>query len=125
MEEKKIELYLHIPFCSRKCEYCDFLSGPADQKRQREYVEALKREIAASGKKEEVCSVFFGGGTPSLLPAEWMEELMESLAEQFRLAEDAEISMEANPGTLTAEKTFRLQKSRDQQAESGLSVSQE
>lgn len=104
MEEKKIELYLHIPFCSRKCDYCDFLSGPADQKRQREYVEALKREIAASGKKEEVSSVFFGGGTPSLLPAEWMEELMESLTEQFRLAEDAEISMEANPGTLTAEK---------------------
>ena len=59
MEEKKIELYLHIRFCSRKCDYCDFLSGPADQKRQREYVEALKREIAASGKKEEVCSVFF------------------------------------------------------------------
>ena len=69
--KKELELYLHIPFCIRKCEYCDFLSGPADEKSRRVYLDAMLRELAAVGpqaKEYEVISVYIGGGTPSLLP---------------------------------------------------------
>ena len=77
--KKALELYLHIPFCIRKCEYCDFLSGPADERNRRTYLDALLRELAAVGPQAEdyeVTSVYIGGGTPSLLPGEWMEKLM-------------------------------------------------
>ena len=103
--KKELELYLHIPFCIRKCEYCDFLSGPADEKSRRVYLDAMLRELAAVGpqaKEYEVISVYIGGGTPSLLPGDWMEELMEVVRDTYCLKKDAEISMEANPGTLTA-----------------------
>ena len=102
--KKELELYLHIPFCIRKCEYCDFLSGPADEKSRRIYMDALLRELAAVGpqaKDYEITSVYIGGGTPSLLPGAWMEELMEQVRDTYCLKNDAEISMEANPGTLT------------------------
>ena len=66
---KKLELYLHIPFCAKKCAYCDFLSAPAGRKTQEAYIEALKKEILAFPEKEKyrVSTVFFGGGTPSIL----------------------------------------------------------
>ena len=63
--KKELELYLHIPFCIRKCEYCDFLSGPADEKSRRVYLDAMLRELAAVGpqaKEYEVISVYIGGG---------------------------------------------------------------
>lgn len=104
--KKALELYLHIPFCIRKCEYCDFLSGPADERNRRTYLDALLRELAAVGPQAEdyeVTSVYIGGGTPSLLPGDWMEKLMAGVREGYCLAKDAEISMEANPGTLTKE----------------------
>lgn len=97
--KKELELYLHIPFCIRKCEYCDFLSGPADEKSRRVYLDAMLRELAAVGpqaKEYEVISVYIGGGTPSLLPGDWMEELMEVVRDTYCLKKDAEISMEAN-----------------------------
>ena len=102
MDGRELELYLHIPFCIRKCAYCDFLSWAASSEKQREYVEALKREIRAWGETGEyrVTSVFFGGGTPSVLPGEWLWELMEEVREAFSLETAAEISLEANPGTL-------------------------
>lgn len=102
--KKELELYLHVPFCIRKCEYCDFLSGPADKKSRRTYLDAMLRELAAMGPRTEeyeVTSVYIGGGTPSLLSGEWMEELMEGVRRGYCLRKDAEISMEANPGTLT------------------------
>lgn len=104
--KKALELYLHIPFCIRKCEYCDFLSGPVDERNRRTYLDALLRELAAVGPQAEdyeVTSVYIGGGTPSLLPGDWMEKLMAGVREGYCLAKDAEISMEANPGTLTKE----------------------
>lgn len=102
MDGRELELYLHIPFCIRKCAYCDFLSWATSSEKQREYVEALKREIRAWGGTGEyrVTSVFFGGGTPSVLPGEWLWELMEEVREAFSLETAAEISLEANPGTL-------------------------
>ncbi len=104
--KKELELYIHIPFCIRKCEYCDFLSGPASPKRQREYVNALCQEIRACGDygEYEVSSIFFGGGTPSILSGEWLAEIMEEIYKYFDVCENAEISIEANPGTVTEEK---------------------
>lgn len=103
---KKLELYLHIPFCVRKCDYCDFLSAPAERETQKQYAEALKREIAAFPyeKEYEVCSVFFGGGTPSILPAEEIAEVMQLLWQKFCFTPDTEITLECNPGTADAEK---------------------
>lgn len=103
---REIELYLHIPFCAQKCGYCDFLSGPGDLERQRQYKDALLGEIRASKMTGDVrvTSVFVGGGTPSLLPGEWMEEILACVRENFILTGVAEISLEANPGTVTPEK---------------------
>lgn len=106
---KDLELYIHIPFCVRKCAYCDFLSGPADKKTMECYVEKLIDEIGAhatckSISETAVTSIFFGGGTPSLLSGSQMQRVMEALKEHFEISEDAEISMEANPGTVTKDK---------------------
>lgn len=106
MKMREIQLYLHIPFCIRKCDYCDFLSGPADESARRLYTEALIREIAAMGRRTEaaVSTIFIGGGTPSVLPGGWIEEILGQIHDSFHLLPDAEISMEANPGTVTPEK---------------------
>lgn len=103
---RKLELYIHIPFCAKKCAYCDFLSAPAGIAIQSAYVQALKHEIRQFPDKKnyEVCSVFFGGGTPSLLPAEWIAEIMELLTAEFCISPDAEISIECNPGTADMKK---------------------
>ncbi|MEG1780115.1 MAG: radical SAM family heme chaperone HemW [Clostridium sp.] len=109
-----LELYIHIPFCMKKCLYCDFLSFAADDKIKERYVEALIKEIRTMGKfyeeddlkcgiTYEVCSVFFGGGTPSVLKAEQTIAIMKAVKESFRIAESCEITTEANPGTLSAE----------------------
>lgn len=104
--KKELELYIHIPFCVKKCDYCDFLSGPADAGRQREYVEALKKEIknCKDYAAYQVSSVFIGGGTPSILPGEMIGEIMETVREKFELIPNAEISIEANPGTVDRKK---------------------
>ena len=102
-----MELYIHIPFCIRKCAYCDFLSGPQTQEVIGKYVDALITEIASYqdwAKPYCVCSVFVGGGTPSVLHAEQMERVFATLRETFEIAQDAEVTIEANPGTVTREK---------------------
>ena len=99
---KQLELYLHIPFCAKKCAYCDFLSEPAGRKRQHEYVKALEKEIELfpyNKEKYHISTVFFGGGTPSLLRSEQIVELMERMKNKFIFEEDAEVSIECNPGT--------------------------
>lgn len=103
MKNQQMEIYVHIPFCVRKCDYCDFLSGPWTREVQSAYVEAVLREIDATDVTKEVSSVFFGGGTPSLLPAGQLIRILERLAEHFTISEHAEISLEANPGTVTKE----------------------
>lgn len=123
-----MELYVHIPFCVQKCKYCDFLSAPAAKQVQNAYMDALLAEIRAAARKlgkteptgggsvgggsvgggsagggnadaRIVTSVFVGGGTPSAVDAVRIARLMETIGEEFALAEDAEISMEINPGT--------------------------
>ena len=101
-----LELYVHIPFSVRKCQYCDFLSGPSDEETKDRYIEALLKEIRAAEHTEdyEIVSVFIGGGTPSALKAEAIASIMRTLQEQFFFCEDAEVTIEANPGTVDLEK---------------------
>ena len=101
-----LELYVHIPFCVRKCQYCDFLSGPSDEETKDRYIEALLKEIRAAEHTEdyEIVYVFIGGGTPSALKAEAIASIMSTLQEQFFFCEDAEVTIEANPGTVDLEK---------------------
>lgn len=115
MSNKKLELYVHIPFCVKKCDYCDFLSGPAGESTMKAYTGALLAEMegvraAGTGAGHEIVSLFIGGGTPSLLDASDMERILETLRKLFSFSPDAEITIEANPGTLTAEKLNRYRK---------------
>ncbi len=104
MIKKELELYVHIPFCVRKCAYCDFLSAPADMQERTLYVDALTKEIRA--EKEEyrnykVSTIFLGGGTPSVLGEDEIAEIFRALYESFDISDSAEITMEVNPGTVT------------------------
>jgi len=112
-KRKPLELYVHIPFCIRKCAYCDFVSGPGTKAMQKEYEEALLAEIDAAEEtaEREVISVFFGGGTPSAVDAGMLARVMEKLRSKYVFSEDAEITLEANPGTLDAEKLKCYRKS--------------
>ena len=104
---RELELYVHIPFCVQKCAYCDFLSAPANDAGKAEYVDALKKEIQRHREialSYQVSSVFVGGGTPSILSYEQMEEIFQMLRQVFTIDTDAEITIEANPGTVTEEK---------------------
>lgn len=111
--KKELELYFHIPFCVQKCSYCDFLSAPATKQTQQRYMEALLKETV--GRSEEyaeyvVVSIFIGGGTPSVVEPEWIERLMETVYGCYQVAGEAEITMEANPGTVKAEQLQRYRK---------------
>ena len=102
-----MELYLHMPFCVRKCAYCDFLSFPTDQETQNLYTRRLREDIDAMEKKYgdiPVDTIFIGGGTPSVPDSALIVGIMEHVRKAFHVAEGAEISMEANPGTVTREK---------------------
>ena len=104
---QELELYLHIPFCVQKCAYCDFLSAPAGDAAKEEYVDALKQEIKRYRKMARsyrVSSVFVGGGTPSILSCGQILEIFKTLRQVFAIQSDAEITIEANPGTVTKEK---------------------
>lgn len=106
-KEQELELYAHIPFCVRKCGYCDFLSGTAEESTREAYLLALAREIRRAGQDAEECravSVFFGGGTPTVLTGGQLSRLLSEIKKSFRLAGDCEITLEANPGTLDPEK---------------------
>ncbi len=106
-KEQELELYVHIPFCVRKCGYCDFLSGTAEESTREAYLLALAREIRRAGQDAEGCravSVFFGGGTPTVLTGGQLSRLLSEIKKSFRLAGDCEITLEANPGTLDPEK---------------------
>lgn len=99
-----LQLYLHFPFCKRKCFYCDFCSAPADAGTVAAYCSALKKEICLTAEKypgAKVSTVFLGGGTPTLVPGAQMRGVLEKLRRCFDLLPDAEITAEGNPGTLS------------------------
>ncbi|HEY5998833.1 MAG TPA: radical SAM family heme chaperone HemW [bacterium] len=103
--EPAFGVYVHIPFCVAKCGYCDFASVPLARGALEPYLDALVREIdAAPERGRAAATVFFGGGTPSLLAGAQIGRLLAALRATFAVAPDAEITLEANPGTIDAEK---------------------
>ena len=106
---EKLGIYVHIPFCKKKCKYCDFISFSCDEEIYTKYVEALINEIKNTSKNiissiHEVSTIYIGGGTPSLIDAKYIEEIIETIYQNIRVAGNAEITIEVNPGTVTREK---------------------
>lgn len=112
--KKELGLYVHIPFCMSKCSYCDFCSFDNKIDKKQEYLEMLKKEIRLYS---DICkdyilkTIFIGGGTPTILEAHELEGLIEEIKENFEIKKDAEITIEANPGTLDINKLKALKKS--------------
>lgn len=113
-ENKILGLYIHIPFCVAKCSYCDFLSSPCDEHTKFAYYQALLKEIQLQGKlyglkgtNRRISTIFFGGGTPSILNSDYICGIMDTIKDNFCLMENAEISIECNPGTLSKEKLLK------------------
>ena len=101
-------IYVHIPFCLRKCRYCDFCSFVGQADKMHAYTSSLLSELR--GRAEEyhlrgkrVDTIFFGGGTPSLMPIECMTAILREIRALFSVSEDAEITLEANPATADLE----------------------
>lgn len=102
--DKEIELYIHIPFCVKKCDYCDFLSFPSNPETREYYVNALCSEIELKAKKlsdRKVTSIYIGGGTPSTLESKLIIKIMNTLDNTFSISRDAEVTIEYNPGTVS------------------------
>ena len=114
---KKLGIYIHIPFCVKKCQYCDFLSfgvgrSFAGSAMERDYIEALIKEIESEKETEDwvVDTVFFGGGTPSVVSPLSIEKVLCKLHEKYQFADCPEITMEVNPGTVTEKSLFEYRK---------------
>lgn len=105
--KKPLGLYVHIPFCIKKCRYCDFLSAPADDSVKKQYVEALCKEIKnykELTKEYALATIYFGGGTPSVLEVSLLEQLLAVIRQTFDAGMTEEITIEVNPGTVSPEK---------------------
>ena len=108
--KRPLGLYLHFPFCVRKCRYCDFLSFPSDEAGREIYLKRLKEEIKARGAAYQdynIETLFIGGGTPSLMTGQQLTELLDTVRASFHVAPVGEWTMECNPGTTDAE-TLRI-----------------
>lgn len=104
---KRLSIYIHIPFCIKKCKYCDFLSYPAPEGEQEAYVAMLLTEIEKQSffyRDYQVISVFIGGGTPSVLEGKAIESILCKLKEKYNFVKSPEITIEVNPGTVTEDK---------------------
>lgn len=106
MNRKSLGIYIHIPFCVQKCLYCDFVSEPASLEIKRNYVNQLLKEIAFYNfdNKYMVDTIFIGGGTPSVLDADWIKAILCKLEDGFEISYDCECTIEVNPGTVDLEK---------------------
>lgn len=104
---KNLGIYIHIPFCKKKCEYCDFVSFSGTQNMQKEYVEVLNLDIKNSAKlvsDYKVDTIYFGGGTPSYIESKYIVDILKSIKDNYKVAKNAEITIEVNPGTVDKEK---------------------
>ena len=113
---KRLGIYVHIPFCAKKCDYCDFYSLASSEDEKKAYIEALKREIREASKKVSdeyrVYTIYFGGGTPSIIKAYYIKEILDEIRSGFKLYEDGffpEITIECNPKTVDMEKLLVYQ----------------
>ena len=108
---KRLGIYVHIPFCAKKCNYCDFYSLASGEDEKKSYIEALKREIQKISKRVstdyQVYTIYFGGGTPSIIKADYIKEVLDVIKSHFKLYKDdfyPEITIECNPKTVDMEK---------------------
>ena len=106
---KEIGIYIHIPFCKKKCNYCDFISFQNKNEYIEQYINCLKKEIEESIKIENieeiiVRTIYIGGGTPSYISSNYIVDLIKEIKEKYKITADAEITIEVNPGTVTREK---------------------
>ncbi len=104
MVKKNAGIYVHIPFCVKKCLYCDFLSGVGDEKIFREYTDAIVREIESYrelAKNYKISTIYFGGGTPTVLPMVYLKKIVEKIKSSFDTDDVTEFTVEGNPGTIT------------------------
>ena len=101
-------IYVHIPFCKKKCDYCDFISFPYGEEMQRKYVDAVLAEIEYRSKNDgaprEINTIYFGGGTPSFINHEEIIRILDKIKSLYKIAPDCEITIEVNPGTVSIEK---------------------
>lgn len=103
MNDKMI--YVHIPFCETKCFYCDFVSGKYDEETKQQYINELKNEIILNkNPKQPISSIFIGGGTPSCIKKEYLKQIIETIRQNFDVVQNAEITIEANPCSISFEK---------------------
>ena len=113
---KELELYIHIPFCVRKCKYCDFLSAPAGRRERQEYVDSLCEKLRSYrdiAKAYHVVRIFLGGGTPSILTGEQILQIFAAIRGAFSVDGDAEITLECNPGTVAGSGAEEMGLSRE------------
>ncbi len=103
MEKKDIGIYIHIPFCKKKCDYCDFISYCGKDNIIPQYIEAVKKEIDILNIKSQITTIYIGGGTPSYIESKYIKDIMEKIKNK-NIAENVEITIEVNPGTVTKEK---------------------
>lgn len=108
---KKIGIYVHIPFCVKKCSYCDFISFENKEEKKDEYVEVLKKEIEnCKYSGFDVGTIYIGGGTPSYIDSHYIIEIIQKIREKFIVTQNAEITIEVNPGTVNIEKLHDYRK---------------
>ena len=103
MKNKEVGIYVHIPFCKRKCDYCDFISYSNKDSKIEEYVESVKKEIELQKIKSEITTVYIGGGTPSYIESKYIKDIINEVKKK-NISENSEITIEVNPGTVTLEK---------------------
>ena len=107
MQDTELGIYVHIPFCKKKCDYCDFVSFWGMEEIIEQYIQCLINEIenkAKQFKDRNVKTIYFGGGTPSYIESKYITRVLENISKNFKVNLDAEITIEANPGTVTKEK---------------------
>ena len=99
-------IYVHIPFCRKKCKYCDFISFASYEEKYKEYAECLIKEIRNKKieKPKAISTIYLGGGTPSILESEDIVKILNAIKERFEIEENCEITIEVNPGTITKQK---------------------
>ena len=106
---KELGIYIHIPFCKQKCYYCDFISYANKEEKVKEYIESLQKEIELESdryknEEYEITTIYIGGGTPSFIDASYIERIINTIKQNYKLYENPEITIEVNPGTINEEK---------------------
>lgn len=104
---KELGIYVHIPFCKQKCNYCDFISYCDKNELVEQYIKALKQEIKNNSSKikdSEISTIYIGGGTPSYINSQYIKEILETIKQNYNISKNVEITIEVNPGTVTKEK---------------------